>query len=145
MGVAVGISLLLWKRADIFVISYPLPVNCRHLNFATYPDIEQDHYCYCVFYGTENVLLPLKLCFYHVYLLITCNYTISAAILDFWLPVSYGSVTDSTIDTPVVTPHSFNTNVTKITFNIMRVNWRCTMNLNNCQPNAINIRQWEDQ
>jgi len=28
----------------------------------------------------------------------TCNYIISVAIFDFWLPVSYGSVTDSTID-----------------------------------------------
>jgi len=28
----------------------------------------------------------------------TCNYIISAAILDFWLPVSYGIVADSTIE-----------------------------------------------
>jgi len=28
----------------------------------------------------------------------TCNYIISAAILDFWLPISSGSVTDSTIE-----------------------------------------------
>jgi len=28
----------------------------------------------------------------------TCNYIISAAILDFWLPVSSGSITDSTIE-----------------------------------------------
>jgi len=28
-----------------------------------------------------------------------CNYIISAAILDFWLPVSSGSITDSTIET----------------------------------------------
>jgi len=27
-----------------------------------------------------------------------CNYIISAAILDFWLPVSSGSVTDSIIE-----------------------------------------------
>jgi len=27
-----------------------------------------------------------------------CNYIISAAILDFWLPVSFGSVTDSTVE-----------------------------------------------
>jgi len=70
-----------------------------------------------------------------------CNYKISAAILDFWLPVSSGSVTDSTIERfdpenmgvavgilflasleaeiplGVVLP-PFNTNVTKITFNI---------------------------
>jgi len=29
----------------------------------------------------------------------TYNYIISATILDFWLPVSSGSVTDSTIET----------------------------------------------
>jgi len=28
----------------------------------------------------------------------TCNYIISAAILDFWLPVSSGSFTDRTIE-----------------------------------------------
>jgi len=28
----------------------------------------------------------------------TCNYKISATILDLWLPVSSGSVTDSTIE-----------------------------------------------
>jgi len=28
----------------------------------------------------------------------TCNYIISAVILDFWLPVSSGSVTGSTIE-----------------------------------------------
>jgi len=28
----------------------------------------------------------------------TCNYIISAAILDFWLPILSGSVTDSTIE-----------------------------------------------
>jgi len=28
----------------------------------------------------------------------TCNYIISAAIWDFWLPISSGSVTDSTIE-----------------------------------------------
>jgi len=28
----------------------------------------------------------------------TCNYIISAVILDFWLPVSSGIVTDSTIE-----------------------------------------------
>jgi len=70
----------------------------------------------------------------------TCNYKISAAILDFWLPVSSGRVNDSTtemfdpenmgvvvgivflasleaeIRVGVVYPPLFNTNVTKITF-----------------------------
>jgi len=31
MGVAVGISLLACIRAEIYVMSYPLPVNGRHL------------------------------------------------------------------------------------------------------------------
>jgi len=31
MGVAIGILLLSCKRAEIYVKSYPLPVNCRHL------------------------------------------------------------------------------------------------------------------
>jgi len=51
----------------------------------------------CVFYGTENVSLPLKLCCYHVFLLRYVLF-ISAAILDFWLPVSFGSVTDNTVE-----------------------------------------------
>jgi len=59
-----------------------------------------------MFYGTEHVLLPLKWCCYiciiyggHVfYGGDTFNYIISAAILDFLLPVSFGSVTDSTIE-----------------------------------------------
>jgi len=67
MGVAVGISLLSCMRAEIYVISYPFPVSCRHVCFTTYPDIEQQHYFYCVFYATENVLLPLKSCCYHIY------------------------------------------------------------------------------
>jgi len=44
MSVAVGISLLSCIQAEIYVISYPLPVNGRHLCFTTYPDIEQHHY-----------------------------------------------------------------------------------------------------
>jgi len=39
MGVAVRISLLSCIRAEIYVMSYPLPVNGRHLRFTTYPDI----------------------------------------------------------------------------------------------------------
>jgi len=34
-GVAVGISLLSCIRAEIYVISYPLPVSGRHLCFTT--------------------------------------------------------------------------------------------------------------
>jgi len=44
MGVAAGISLLSCLRAEIYVISYPLPVSGRCLCFTTYPDIEQHHY-----------------------------------------------------------------------------------------------------
>jgi len=67
MGLAVGMLLLSWMRAEIYVIFYPLPVSGRHLCFTAYPDIEQHHYFYGMFYGTENVFLPLKLCCYHVY------------------------------------------------------------------------------
>jgi len=67
MGVADEISLLSCIRAEIYVISYPSPISGRHLRFTTYPDIKQHRYFYCVFYGTENVLLPLKLSCYHVY------------------------------------------------------------------------------
>jgi len=98
---------------------------------------------YFVFYGTENMFLPLHCVAIMSISWDTCNYIISAAILDFWRPVSSGSVTDSTIETfnpenmEVVvgillltsleaeiplwgsfTPTPFNTNVTKITFNI---------------------------
>jgi len=76
----------------------------------------------------------------------TCNHKIWAAILDFWLPVLSGSATDSTIEKfdpenmrvavrilfpasleteipwGVVLPPPFNTNVTKITFNIWGLN-----------------------
>ena len=41
MGVAVGISLLSYIRAEIYVISYLLPSNGRHLGFPTYPDVGQ--------------------------------------------------------------------------------------------------------
>jgi len=44
MGIAVGISLLSCKRAEIYVISYALPINGRHLCFMTYPDIKKHHY-----------------------------------------------------------------------------------------------------
>jgi len=44
MGVAVGISLLSCLRTELYVISYPLLVNGRHVCFTTYPDIEQHHY-----------------------------------------------------------------------------------------------------
>jgi len=59
---------------------------------------EQHHYFYCVFYGTENVLLPLILWCYHVYSWYTCNYIISTAILDFWLQVLSGNSTIERFD-----------------------------------------------
>jgi len=53
---------------------------------------------HCVFYGTENVFY-LWNCVAIMYISwYTCNYKISAAILDFWLPVSSGSFYDSTIE-----------------------------------------------
>jgi len=44
MGVAVGMSMLLCIRAEIYVISNLLPVNGHHLWFTTYPNTEQHHY-----------------------------------------------------------------------------------------------------
>jgi len=49
-----------------------------------------------VFYGTENVLCRRNCVAIMSISWDTCNYIILAAILDFWLPVSSGSVTDST-------------------------------------------------
>ena len=47
----------------------------------------------------ENMSLPSESRCYHVYKLRFVKlHFFSAAILDFWLPVSSGSVTDSTID-----------------------------------------------
>jgi len=67
MGVAVGISLLSCIRAEIYIISYVLPVNGRHLDLWHTYTSNSIIILYCVFYGTKNVLLPLKLCCYHVY------------------------------------------------------------------------------
>ena len=39
LGIAVGISLLSCIRAEIYVVSYVLPVNGRQLRFPTYPDV----------------------------------------------------------------------------------------------------------
>jgi len=44
MSVAVGISLLSCIRAEVYVISYLLPVNGRHLWFTTNPNTEQHFY-----------------------------------------------------------------------------------------------------
>jgi len=68
MGVSVGMSLLSCIRVVIYVFSYLLPVNGRHLWYTTYPNIEQHHNFYSVFYGPENVLLPLRLCCYIMYI-----------------------------------------------------------------------------
>ena len=38
MGIAVEISLLSCIEAEIYVISFLLPVNGRHLRFQTYPN-----------------------------------------------------------------------------------------------------------
>jgi len=41
MGVAVGMSLLSCIRAEIYAISYTLPVSGRHVCFMTHPEIAQ--------------------------------------------------------------------------------------------------------
>jgi len=39
MGIAIGILLLSYVQAEIYVISYLLPVPDRHLRLFTYPDV----------------------------------------------------------------------------------------------------------
>ena len=41
MGIALEISLLSYVEAEIYVISFLLPVNGRHLRFPTYPVVGQ--------------------------------------------------------------------------------------------------------
>ena len=41
IGIALDLSLLSCREADIYVISFLLPVNGRHLWFPTYPDVGQ--------------------------------------------------------------------------------------------------------
>ena len=44
MGIAVGNSLLKCIEAEIYVISFLLPINDHHLRFPTYPDAGQYSY-----------------------------------------------------------------------------------------------------
>jgi len=47
--------LLSWERAEIYVISYLLPVNGRHIWFTTYPYIrEYPHLFLCVFWHRKR-------------------------------------------------------------------------------------------
>jgi len=57
MGLAVGISLLSCIRAEIYVISYPIPVNGRHLCFTTYPDIGQHFSCVYLLSDPGNMVV----------------------------------------------------------------------------------------
>ena len=41
MGIAHEISLLSCLEAEVYAISFLLPVNGHHLQFSTYPDVEQ--------------------------------------------------------------------------------------------------------
>jgi len=140
MGVAAKILLLSCLRAEIYVISYSGQWPPSFLY-----DIPRHQTASLFFIAC---FMALKTCYYlrncvaiMFFSWYTCKYKISTAILDFWLPVSSGSVTDSTIEKsdPVnmevavgilflasleaeiplglVLP-PFNTNVTKITFNI---------------------------
>jgi len=81
MGVAIWISLLSCIRADIYVMSYLLSVNGRHLLFTTCPDTEQ-HRCFF-----SLCFMSLKTCYFRwncvaiMYISWdTCDYIISAAI-----------------------------------------------------------------
>ena len=83
MGITVEISLLSCIKAEIYVMSFLLPVNGRHLWFQTHPDVGQ--YCHWFF----RVAWPCKtwLCCWNFVAIMyiswdTSNYIISAAILD---------------------------------------------------------------
>jgi len=69
MGVAVEISLLSFIRAETHLISYLLRLMAAIFDLRRTHSSNSIIIFNCVFYGTENVLLPLKLCCYHVYLL----------------------------------------------------------------------------
>jgi len=97
MGLAVTISLLSFILAEIYVISYLLPVNGRHLWFTTCPGTEQHRYVLlCMLWywkrviAVEIVLLSRILAEIRVITL--------AVILDCWLPVSSESVINSSIE-----------------------------------------------
>jgi len=119
-----------------------LSVNDRHLWFTTYSNSETT----LLFFTSCFMALKTCYCRWNCVAIMsiswhTCNYTISYAILDLWLPVQYGRVTDSIIETfdpenvGVAVGNLFlasleaelhlggsfapiNTNVTKIIFNV---------------------------
>ena len=156
MGTTVEISLLSCIEAEIYAISFLLPVNGSHLWFPTYTDVGQSSH------KSLRVARPRNYgCSRWNFVAImyinwdTWNYIFSAAILDFWLPVSSGSVTDSAIEKfdpenigvavgiwflasleaeihlgGSFSPPPFNTNVSKITFNIWGLKARQTNNFN---------------
>ena len=98
MGIAVEISLLSCIEAEIYFISFILPVNCRHLRFPTYPVVGQSLHLSSVLPSFESMAQPLEFRCHHVYKLRYVKLHFSAAIFDFWLPVSSGSVTYSAIE-----------------------------------------------
>jgi len=63
MGIAVGMSLLSWISAEIYIISYILPVNGRHLLFRTYRNVEGIYAKPVVMPDPENI----EAGFYQVY------------------------------------------------------------------------------
>jgi len=75
-----------------------LKVNGRHLWFTTYPDNEQHHLFTACFMALKTCHCRWNCAAIMCISWDTCNYIISAAILNLWLPVSSGSVTDSTIE-----------------------------------------------
>jgi len=93
--VVVGITLLLCIRAEIYVISYLLQVNGRHIWFTASNSIIIFTACFMALktcYCRWNCVTIIYICWD------TFNYIIPADILNFWLPVSSGSVTDSPIE-----------------------------------------------
>ena len=98
-GVALEISLLSCIEAELYVISFPLPVNGSHLLFPTYPDIWQSLHLSPRAASVRSYGLTVGLSLPSCKLAEIRETTFfSAAILEFWLPVPSGSVTDSTIE-----------------------------------------------
>jgi len=105
LGVAVGISLLSCIWADIYVMSYLLPVNGHHLWFSSRPDIGQ------YFQLSICVAWPCKYgcCRWNFVAIMCmnwdlCNWIFKAAILEFWLTLTYLQLTVNAI-TSVECPH----------------------------------------
>jgi len=69
VGIAVAIVLLWRVNAEMNVISYALPISCRHFWFFTHPGfVLYQHSSHYVFIDAKNMRIPIK---FHIYSI--CN------------------------------------------------------------------------